>query len=226
MTSLLYIQEVFAMNEIKKLDKKQMTQNVCSLLVKSGEPFESIALYLGISDRLIYYWQEGKRSPNLEHIYGISQLLGVSVESILNWGCFLLLNSCSWRFRESCVIMKSLLTRRFISWAKEKVYPVILIPVVSLTTMRIRTTRTTQLTERITTIAPIRWIPTTKLTSKAVVAMAKTANEFQSGSPIWWTALFFSLPRIKFWLYRIPNSAFISWISASSLTSHSSSLSA
>ena len=82
--SLLYIQEVFAMNEIKKLDKKQMTQNVCSLLVKSGEPFESIALYLGISDRLIYYWQEGKRSPNLEHIYGISQLLGVSVESILN----------------------------------------------------------------------------------------------------------------------------------------------
>jgi transcriptional regulator with XRE-family HTH domain len=72
------------MNEIKKLDKKQMTQNVCSLLVKSGEPFESIALYLGISDRLIYYWQEGKRSPNLEHIYGISQLLEVSVESILN----------------------------------------------------------------------------------------------------------------------------------------------
>ena len=53
------------MNEIKKLDKKQMTQNVCSLLVKSGEPFESIALYLGISDRLIYYWQEGKRSPTV-----------------------------------------------------------------------------------------------------------------------------------------------------------------
>ena len=83
------------MNEIKKLDKKQMTQNVCNLLVKSGEPFESIALYLGISDRLIYYWQEGKRSPSIEHIYGISQLLGVSVESIRNGGCFLLLNTCS-----------------------------------------------------------------------------------------------------------------------------------
>ena len=82
--TLLYIREVCAMNEIKKLDKKQMTQNVCSLLAKSGKSFESIALYLGISDRLIYYWQEGERSPNLEHIYGISQLLGVSVESILN----------------------------------------------------------------------------------------------------------------------------------------------
>ena len=78
--------------------------------------------------------------------------------------------------------MKSLLTRRFISWAKEKVYPVILIPVASLITTRIRTIRTILPTERITTIAPIRWIPTTKLTSKAVVAIAKTASKFQGGS--------------------------------------------
>lgn len=53
------------MNEIKKLDKKQMTQNVCSLLVKSGEPFESIALYLGISDMLIYTGRRANVLPTL-----------------------------------------------------------------------------------------------------------------------------------------------------------------
>lgn len=78
-----YIQEVNCMNEIKKLNKKQTAKNICNLILKSSETFESVALYLGISDRVIYYWQEGKRFPNLEHVYGISQLFGVSMESIL-----------------------------------------------------------------------------------------------------------------------------------------------
>ena len=71
------------MNEIKKLNKKQVAKNAYRMIVESQHSIESVALSLNVSDRLIYYWQEGKRTPNIEHIYGLSQLFGVSVESIL-----------------------------------------------------------------------------------------------------------------------------------------------
>ena len=71
------------MNEIKKLNKKQVAKNAYRMIVESQYSIESVALSLNVSDRLIYYWQEGKRTPNIEHIYGLSQLFGVSVESIL-----------------------------------------------------------------------------------------------------------------------------------------------
>lgn len=71
------------MNEIKKLNKKQVAKNAYRIIVESQYSIESVALSLNVSDRLIYYWQEGKRTPNIEHIYGLSQLFGVSVESIL-----------------------------------------------------------------------------------------------------------------------------------------------
>ena len=71
------------MNEIKKLNKKQVAKNAYRMIVESQYSIESVALSLNVSDRLIYYWQKGKRTPNIEHIYGLSQLFGVSVESIL-----------------------------------------------------------------------------------------------------------------------------------------------
>ena len=71
------------MNEIKILNKKQVAKNAYRMIVESQYSIESVALSLNVSDRLIYYWQEGKRTPNIEHIYGLSQLFGVSVESIL-----------------------------------------------------------------------------------------------------------------------------------------------
>lgn len=71
------------MNEIKKLNKKQVAKNAYRMIVESQYSIEAVALSLNVSDRLIYYWQEGKRTPNIEHIYGLSQLFGVSVESIL-----------------------------------------------------------------------------------------------------------------------------------------------
>lgn len=71
------------MNEIKKLNKKQVAKNAYRMIIESQYSIESVALSLNVSDRLIYYWQEGKRTPNIEHIYGLSQLFGVSVESIL-----------------------------------------------------------------------------------------------------------------------------------------------
>ena len=71
------------MNELKKLNKKQVAQNAYRMIIESNYSIESVALSLDISERLIYYWQEGKRFPSIEHLYGLSQLFRVSMESIL-----------------------------------------------------------------------------------------------------------------------------------------------
>lgn len=71
------------MNELKKLNKKQVAQNAYRMIIESNYSIEPVALSLDISERLIYYWQEGKRFPSIEHLYGLSQLFGVSMESIL-----------------------------------------------------------------------------------------------------------------------------------------------
>ena len=71
------------METIEKLNKKQVAKNAYKMIFESGYSIESVALSLNISERLIYYWQEGVRSPNLQHIYGLSKLFGVSMESIL-----------------------------------------------------------------------------------------------------------------------------------------------
>lgn len=71
------------MNEVKKLNKKQLAQKAYRMIIESSYSIETMALSLNISNRLIYYWQEGKRYPSIEHIYGLSQLFGVSMESIL-----------------------------------------------------------------------------------------------------------------------------------------------
>ena len=75
------------MQTIKKLNKKQVARNAYRMIVEriaqSGESIESIAITLEISERTIYYWQAAKRSPSADHLYRLSQLLGVSMESIL-----------------------------------------------------------------------------------------------------------------------------------------------
>ena len=71
------------MNELKKLNKKRVAQNVGRLIAESNMPNEEIAFQLDITPRLLYYWQTGKRVPNTENVYGLSQLFKVSIESIL-----------------------------------------------------------------------------------------------------------------------------------------------
>ena len=71
------------MNELKKLNKKRVAQNVGRLIAESNMPNEVIAFRLDITPRLLYYWQTGKRIPNTENVYGLSQLFKVSIESIL-----------------------------------------------------------------------------------------------------------------------------------------------
>ncbi len=71
------------MDKIKKLNKERLAKNVYRMIIESRYSIESVALSLDISERLIYYWQEGKRSPAIEHVYGLSQLFNVPIESIL-----------------------------------------------------------------------------------------------------------------------------------------------
>ena len=71
------------MNELKKLNKKRVAQNVGRLIAESNMANEEIAFQLDITPRLLYYWQTGKRVPNTENVYGLSQLFKVSMESIL-----------------------------------------------------------------------------------------------------------------------------------------------
>lgn len=71
------------MNALKKLNKQKLAKNVYRMIIESQYSIESVALSLDISERLIYYWQEGKRSPAIEHVYGLSQLFNVPMESII-----------------------------------------------------------------------------------------------------------------------------------------------
>ena len=71
------------MNELKKLNKCKVSHNAYRLIIESQHSIESVALSLSISERTIYYWQEGKRTASLDNIYGLSQLFNVPMESIL-----------------------------------------------------------------------------------------------------------------------------------------------
>lgn len=71
------------MNEVKKLNKSTVSHNIRRMVSESGFTIENIATELEVSERLIYYWLNGKRTPALENIYGLSQLFNISMESIL-----------------------------------------------------------------------------------------------------------------------------------------------
>ena len=77
-----------SMDELKKLNKKSMAKNAYRMIIESKYSIESVALSLDISERTIYYWQEGKRSPSIEQVYGLAQLFNVSMESTLMRECF------------------------------------------------------------------------------------------------------------------------------------------
>ena len=71
------------MDELKKLDEKIVARNVRRMILESGLTRENIADLLDVTPRLVYYWQNGDRMPNIKNIYGLSQLFNVSMESIL-----------------------------------------------------------------------------------------------------------------------------------------------
>ena len=71
------------MDSIKKLDEKIVARNVRRMIAESTLTKEDIADLLDVTPRLVYYWQKGEKVPNIQHLYGLSQLFKVSMESIL-----------------------------------------------------------------------------------------------------------------------------------------------
>ena len=71
------------MYSIKKLDEKIVARNVRRLIAESTLTKEDIADLLDVTPRLVYYWQNGEKVPNIQNLYGLSQLFKVSMESIL-----------------------------------------------------------------------------------------------------------------------------------------------
>ena len=72
-----------AQTELKPYDEIRTAKNAYKLIVESGRSIESVALDIQASDRLIYYWANRERSPNIKHLYALSQLFQVPIESIL-----------------------------------------------------------------------------------------------------------------------------------------------
>lgn len=71
------------MDSIKKLDEKIVARNVRRMIAESTLTKEDIADLLDVTPRLVYYWQKGEKVPNMQNLYGLSQLFKVSMESIL-----------------------------------------------------------------------------------------------------------------------------------------------
>ena len=70
-------------SELTPYNEKQTAKNAYQMIIESGRSIESVALDLQVSDRLIYYWANGKRSPNIRHLFALSQLFQVPIEGIL-----------------------------------------------------------------------------------------------------------------------------------------------
>ncbi len=71
------------MYSIKKLDEKIVARNVRRMIAESTLTKEDIADLLDVTPRLVCYWQKGEKVPNMQNLYGLSQLFKVSMESIL-----------------------------------------------------------------------------------------------------------------------------------------------
>ena len=69
------------MDTVKK--QKAIAQKVRRLISESAFTNEDVADLLGVSTRLIYYWQNGERVPNVKNLSRLSQLFNVYMESIL-----------------------------------------------------------------------------------------------------------------------------------------------
>ena len=67
-----------------KIDKLETSKKLRSIIVKSSMTFEEIADMLGFgSPRVIYYWFNGTKLPNIETLYNLSKILEVKMEDFL-----------------------------------------------------------------------------------------------------------------------------------------------
>ena len=79
------LKEVHYMNYCKaKIDKLETSKKIRSIISKSSLTIEEIAEMLGFgSPRIIYYWFNGTKLPNIESLYNLSKIFEVKMEDFL-----------------------------------------------------------------------------------------------------------------------------------------------
>lgn len=69
---------------IKTIDKFLLGHKLREYRIYEGMSVAKVAGILGISEKRLYDYEEGKRLANLNVLYGLSQVYGVSIDEILN----------------------------------------------------------------------------------------------------------------------------------------------
>ena len=68
----------------KTLNISNFALNLYWILDEKGITVEDFAEKVGVSSRLVYYWESGKKFPSLEMAIVISNVLEVGLDSILS----------------------------------------------------------------------------------------------------------------------------------------------
>ena len=67
-----------------KIDKLETSKKIRSIIIESTKTIEEVADMLGFgSPRIIYYWFNGTKLPNIESLYNLSKIFNVKMEDFL-----------------------------------------------------------------------------------------------------------------------------------------------
>jgi len=67
-----------------KIDKLETSKRIRSIIIESSLTIEDVADKLGFgSPRIIYYWFNGTKLPNIESLYNLSKIFEVKMEDFL-----------------------------------------------------------------------------------------------------------------------------------------------
>ena len=67
-----------------KIDKLETSKKIRNIIIESAKTIEEVADMLGFgSPRIIYYWFNGTKLPNIESLYNLSKIFNVKMEDFL-----------------------------------------------------------------------------------------------------------------------------------------------
>ena len=65
------------------VSNEDIAKNLMKLFSESNMTYEEIASEIDVSTRVLYYWANGTRLPNINNFYALSKLFNISIENIL-----------------------------------------------------------------------------------------------------------------------------------------------
>ena len=67
-----------------KIDKLETSKRIRNIIIESSLTVEEVAEMLGFgSPRIIYYWFNGTKIPNVESLYNLSKIFEIKMEDFL-----------------------------------------------------------------------------------------------------------------------------------------------